>query len=156
MMNRIMRVIELTRRADDHNHFSCLVELPEMFFMTNAYNSLRWCDILEAFMFPNIFHKWLPDGSCPALLNQERTVKNGGYILGSLGNGILIWPLKHSPQQLVVKEVISLNKVLVAAGMIDQALIKVNCIIQNISSCLAAHCHCDTRSLQPYIFRLVV
>lgn len=74
MIDMILEVSEVGRRAEDHSHFShWVLLLVTCDLVRNAFNSTSWCDKLEA--FAQLFYvllvdaEWLPKGSCRTIHN---------------------------------------------------------------------------------------
>lgn len=154
-IDAILEVSEAVRRAEDHNHFSRRITLLVTLDVKNAFNSARWCDMLEAlehsFKVPKylmrILHDYLRNRML--LYDTEEGQRSLEVTSGAAQGSILgpdLWNVSYDsllreemPEETRLVGYADDVMALIAARDVTQAQLKLNRVMRTINNWMARH-----------------
>lgn len=154
-VDAIREVCEAVKRAEDHNHFSRRVVLLVTLDVRNAFNSVRWSDMLEAldrdFRVPKYLLRMVDDYLRDRALlyetqeGQRRMAVTSGAAQGSV-LGPDLWNVSYDsllrlemPEESCLVGYADDVAALVAARTVDQAQIKLNRVMRLVNNWMESH-----------------
>lgn len=154
-IDAIQEVTEAVKRAESHNHFSRRIVLLVTLDVKNAFNSARWCDMLDAlehgFRIPTYLLRILNDYLRNRMLlyeteeGQREMVVTGGAAQGSI-LGPDLWNVFYDsllraemPEETRLVGYADDVAVLIAARDTKMAQLKLNKVMRTINSWMSAH-----------------